>query len=77
MSSSYLVCQHSVQFVFGQTETFAVSAVHNQNDDLKVPHEYTVITLFHPITALSEHMLSAEGDRTEHICKAIQYKMVM
>lgn len=31
----YLVCQHFVQLLFGQSQTFAVGAVHDQNHDLR------------------------------------------
>lgn len=29
------MCEHSVKFFFGYSQSFPVSAVHNQNDDLK------------------------------------------
>lgn len=31
----YLVREHSVKLLFGQTEAFAVGAVHHQDDNLK------------------------------------------
>lgn len=31
----YLMREHSMELLFGQTEAFAVGAVHHQDDDLK------------------------------------------
>jgi len=33
----YLVCEHLVQFLLGESETLAVGAVHDQDDNLKEP----------------------------------------
>lgn len=35
MKDLYLVREHSMELLFGQTEAFAVGAVHHQDDNLK------------------------------------------
>lgn len=35
MRDLYLMREHSMELLFGQTEAFAVGAVHHQDDNLK------------------------------------------
>lgn len=70
-SFAYLVQEHFVQFLFGQGEAFAVSAVHDQDDDLKKkkkklrksPRCQNSITYYH---ANNAHLLSVTTDKREH-----------